>query len=117
MRGLVSCWSALLPLFAPLSRSCRMGSPFSLTEIDFLFDVGGLALAMVSLRLELVLRGGHWSGLADSFTPSFMKAVVGLSRGRFVARGARVSSGLASCVARWDGCSRQGKSRLMLGGL
>lgn len=65
------------------------------SEIDCLCGLGAVALAMVFVRLELVLRGGRSSGLADSFALPFTKALVGSFAGCFVTHDARVSRGLA----------------------
>ena len=51
--------------------------------IDRLVDLGYLALAMVFVCPELVLRGGHWCELADSRTPSFKRALLRSFSGMF----------------------------------
>ena len=52
-------------------------------EFDCLFDLGDLAPAMVSVRLELALRGGHSSELVGPYTPTLLKALVSSFAGMF----------------------------------
>ena len=53
------------------------------SELETRLDFEDIAISIASERLELVLRGGHSAGIADSFLPSFIKALLGSPMGMF----------------------------------